>query len=122
MRFAVLPLALAAACAATSVQAQTVEARAQSLGFTSVTRGENGRTDLIAGNSSLRAADSDAVAALFKGELGRIVGLSADDSVSVQSVAVTDDGRRFHRSRQEYRGVPVWGDGLVVPAIQRSSC
>ncbi|TDR41099.1 vibriolysin [Tahibacter aquaticus] len=115
MRFAVLPLALAAAFAAVpAVQAQSTETRAQALGFTSVSRGENGRTDLLAGKTTLRAVDSDAVSALFQGELGRLVGLSATDSVRVHSVTTTADGRRFHRSRQEYRGVPVWGDGLVV--------
>ena len=116
MHFAALPLALAAAFAAvTSAQAaQPTETRAQNLGFTSVSRGEDGRTDLISGPSNLRAANSAEVSALFKGELGRVVGLGADDTVTVQQVVRTEDGRNFHRSRQLYRGVPVWGDGFVV--------
>lgn len=115
MRFAVAPLALAAAVAAIpAARAQSTEARAQNLGFTSVTRGEHGRTDLLSGPSRLRAANADAVDALFSGELGTVYGLSVDDSVRVQQVVDLADGRRFHRSRQYYRGVPVWGDGLVV--------
>ncbi|MBL8297284.1 MAG: M4 family metallopeptidase [Rhodanobacteraceae bacterium] len=114
MRFDLVPLALVAAVAASSAQAQSVESRAAQLGFSHVSVGSSGRVDMLSGRPNLRAATSEGVVNLFKGELGNTVGLQTDGAVSVFDTNVTADGRRYYRAQQTYRGIPVWGDGLTV--------
>jgi vibriolysin len=116
MRLSVLPLALAAACAAASAAhaAPTFQIAAARAGFHEIAYGADGRLDLIAGATGLVAADADGVSALFRSSLGEIYGFGADDAVRVVDANVTAEGRRYYRAQQTYRGVPVWGDGLTV--------
>lgn len=116
MRFDFVPLALAlaAALAATSVQAESVQSRAAKLGFSEVSLSRDGRPDLLSGQSHLRAVNGDAVVSLFTGELGSAVGLRSGGAVSVFDASTTPDGRRFYRTQQTYLGLPVWGDGVTV--------